>query len=196
MCIRDRSYDTAETEPMRDFDEAVVDEVDSGKECAVCMERFEENDVVSWSPTVECAHVFHHECIKEWLVFHDNCPYCRVTVLPVDDLKTQSSSSSRFGGTVSANWGDAELTKLAKDRTRRARTTYFCIEEGLITIDQPIPTNLESRKHWRFLGSRIKQGELAILRGSRSAANGSSVESIPSPVSTDSDGSAVEVVVQ
>lgn len=182
------SYDTTETAPMREFPELDIDNIDSGKECAVCMERFKENDIVSWSPDERCGHVFHHECIKEWLLFHDNCPYCRITVLPVDNLQSNARS-----GKVSGKWGDAELLKLARQRTLRARTTYFCIEDGLISIDNPIPNQIDTRCHRRFLGSRIKSGELSKLRGSRQSKDHSvnaeviSVEVIPSPVSTDSE---------
>lgn len=59
-------------------------------ECSICYETFEEGDIVSWSPNSACEnHVFHHGCIKEWLLLHTGCPYCRVTFLPVDQPNQQ-----------------------------------------------------------------------------------------------------------
>ena len=87
------SYDTTET---------VLEEDDDRKECPICMESFGITDVVSWSPSVDCKHVFHHECIKEGLIHHDNCPYCRVIFLPVDSNGEQSSAETNSSDSVPA----------------------------------------------------------------------------------------------
>lgn len=62
------SHDTAET-----CDEWSFNDYEE-KECPICMEGLELNDAVSWSPNEKCSHVFHHECIKEWLLKHVECP--------------------------------------------------------------------------------------------------------------------------
>lgn len=36
--------------------------------CAVCLSEYEVNDEISWSSNSECTHVFHRECITQWLV--------------------------------------------------------------------------------------------------------------------------------
>ena len=36
--------------------------------CAVCLSEYEVNDEISWSSNSECTHVFHTDCIKQWLV--------------------------------------------------------------------------------------------------------------------------------
>jgi Ring finger domain len=50
-------------------------------ECSICLDYFKEGDVVSISPFYSlqqtCHHVFHHICIKEWLLKHSTCPTCR-----------------------------------------------------------------------------------------------------------------------
>jgi hypothetical protein len=61
------SHDTSETDDECSFDY-------EEKECPICMEGLELGDAVSWSPNEECSHVFHHECIKEWLLKHVECP--------------------------------------------------------------------------------------------------------------------------
>jgi hypothetical protein len=62
------SHDTAETDDEWSFHDY------EDKECPICMEAFQLGDAVSWSPNEECSHVFHHECIKEWLLKHVECP--------------------------------------------------------------------------------------------------------------------------
>jgi hypothetical protein len=62
------SHDTAETDDEWSFDDY------EEKECPICMEGLELGDAVSWSPNEKCSHVFHHECIKEWLLKHVECP--------------------------------------------------------------------------------------------------------------------------
>lgn len=52
------SYDTVETAEGSCLEP-------EGKECPVCFEPFEVDQIVSWSPnTLKCRHVFHHNCIK------------------------------------------------------------------------------------------------------------------------------------
>jgi Ring finger domain len=151
------------------------------KECSICMEQFEKDDIVSWSPTTTCLHVFHHECIKEWLLYHDNCPYCRVTVLPVDMLTTENprsadtSFSLPFGGANNNRLKNENLMKLARDRAQRVRTTYYCLEDGLVVLPRtPLSTSKEAQKTFRrFLSTRVKATSLVALRDSRTAKSDS-----------------------
>lgn len=45
--------------------------------CAICLELFKAGDEVSSSHDKKCAHVFHRECVLEWLLKHESCPFCR-----------------------------------------------------------------------------------------------------------------------
>jgi len=54
--------------------------------CAICLgEGFEEEDICKVLP--ECHHVFHSDCIDQWLKTKQNCPVCRkvfrVVIRPV-----------------------------------------------------------------------------------------------------------------
>lgn len=215
------SYDTAETVleggPYDDDDTE-----EEGRECPVCMECFAVNDIVSWSPCAKtCDHVFHHSCIKQWLLHHECCPYCRVTVLPVDrdaasntvnadaaaaaadDANNNATTTTYFGVTMTTSaatssssssaakqqWTVQQLAALAAKRSQRVMTTYYCLDEGLVTLDRsPSSTaaaaasttaaTKDDRKKVlamkRFLSTGIQQGELAELRGAGSKGGNSS----------------------
>jgi hypothetical protein len=42
--------------------------------CAICYEALHEGDEIT---TSNCNKTFHRQCIMEWLMQHDLCPYCR-----------------------------------------------------------------------------------------------------------------------
>ncbi len=46
-------------------------------ECSICIDTFSQtSDVIQ----LECNHVFHDECIKQWLKTSKTCPVCRKSV--------------------------------------------------------------------------------------------------------------------
>ncbi|KAL6523359.1 hypothetical protein OROGR_016962 [Orobanche gracilis] len=51
-----------------------------GLECAVCLNRFEPDEVLRLLP--KCKHAFHVECVDIWLEAHSTCPLCRYRVDP------------------------------------------------------------------------------------------------------------------
>ncbi|CAJ1968611.1 unnamed protein product [Cylindrotheca closterium] len=105
------------------------------KKCAICLEKFRIGEAVSWSCDISCQHVFHHECLRNWLLRRVQCPCCRTIVLPVDKpkLKLQSSKRPRrlFGG---EKFTSEELKEMASVRSKYLTRTYFCVEEGLIIL--------------------------------------------------------------
>lgn len=50
---------------------------DHGTSCDVCLLEFEVGDEIAWSPNLDCVHMFHKECILDWLVRKPTCPNCR-----------------------------------------------------------------------------------------------------------------------
>lgn len=115
------SYDTMETV----LDESVDnDEEDCGnddRECPICMEEFVVGDIVSWSSYERCSHVYHHQCIKEWLVSHNTCPFCREVFLPVDKAHVKKITKEVF-------------LELSRVRAQRAERTFYCVQDGLVTL--------------------------------------------------------------
>ncbi|UJR36294.1 hypothetical protein I4U23_029023 [Adineta vaga] len=47
--------------------------------CAICLENFDPSIEVKQLPI--CHHIFHMNCLTEWLLRHGNCPMCRTRIL-------------------------------------------------------------------------------------------------------------------
>lgn len=43
-------------------------------DCSICLEKFRVKDVVTRLP---CTHVYHSNCIREWLTQSGSCPVCK-----------------------------------------------------------------------------------------------------------------------
>jgi hypothetical protein len=69
---------------------------DNGHECcAICLSDYQDGDVIGWSHNKNCKHIFHRECISEWLLTHEECPCCRhyyLFFMEDGDLNGQSQS--------------------------------------------------------------------------------------------------------
>lgn len=53
-----------------------IDE-DDGEKCTICLSLFEvENDV----RRLPCMHLFHMDCVDQWLMTNKHCPICRVDI--------------------------------------------------------------------------------------------------------------------
>eukprot|EP00550_Attheya_septentrionalis_P009851 CAMPEP_0198285546 /NCGR_PEP_ID=MMETSP1449-20131203/4807_1 /TAXON_ID=420275 /ORGANISM="Attheya septentrionalis, Strain CCMP2084" /LENGTH=188 /DNA_ID=CAMNT_0043982997 /DNA_START=69 /DNA_END=635 /DNA_ORIENTATION=- len=49
--------------------------------CAICLDNYSIGDSVSLAKTDQCDHVYHSQCISDWLANHDDCPLCRTVIL-------------------------------------------------------------------------------------------------------------------
>ncbi|KAJ8527958.1 hypothetical protein K7X08_015409 [Anisodus acutangulus] len=65
-----------------------------GLECAVCLSRFEDVEILRLLP--KCKHTFHINCIDQWLEKHSSCPLCRHKVSGEDNSLLTYSNSFRF----------------------------------------------------------------------------------------------------
>ena len=45
-----------------------------GELCCICIEHFSCNQEVYW---LSCTHIFHNECLDEWVRYKNECPTCR-----------------------------------------------------------------------------------------------------------------------
>lgn len=100
------------------------DDENMSNACMICLDPFRVGDDVTWSKnTPECRHVFHEECLMEWLAHpdHNNCPSCRVQIIHVKEgiENTETNSDTED---VTDEDDDATLQNLA-----------YVIMDGLIS---------------------------------------------------------------
>ncbi|CAM9413662.1 unnamed protein product [Choristocarpus tenellus] len=62
--------------------------------CSICLDDFNLGDKAVKLP---CAHIFHRECVWEWLELHCTCPVCRFE-LETDDRKYEAERRVRMRG--------------------------------------------------------------------------------------------------
>lgn len=86
--------------------------------CAICLENFDSSSEVKQLPI--CHHVFHSNCLMEWLRQHDSCPMCRTNL---------SSMEQRSNSIFNDHWMEQFLLQ-----TFQSNLLYPSIK----TID-PIP---------------------------------------------------------
>jgi hypothetical protein len=90
------------------------DDDETPLECSICFDILQVGDIASWSAEQSaCAHVFHHCCIKEWLLKHEGCPYCRCTFLAID------------------------LDPLLVDKNQKAPVAtrcFYCVQDGIVAL--------------------------------------------------------------
>ncbi|PIN23035.1 hypothetical protein CDL12_04257 [Handroanthus impetiginosus] len=77
-----------------------------GLECAVCLSRFEETEILRLLP--KCRHAFHMNCIDKWLESHSSCPLCRYR-FNLGDLKSLTYTSSFRSPCISAEEQNLEF---------------------------------------------------------------------------------------
>jgi len=52
--------------------------------CPICYEEYKIGEDIAWSQNDECPHVYHLNCILEWLLDNDVCPMCRAQYINID----------------------------------------------------------------------------------------------------------------
>lgn len=65
-----------------------------GSECSICLA-----DLVAGEPAlrIPCGHLFHEDCVKDWLKKSNECPVCRFE-LPTDDAEYERGRQTRMAG--------------------------------------------------------------------------------------------------
>eukprot|EP00527_Entomoneis_sp_CCMP2396_P006694 CAMPEP_0198146652 /NCGR_PEP_ID=MMETSP1443-20131203/30557_1 /TAXON_ID=186043 /ORGANISM="Entomoneis sp., Strain CCMP2396" /LENGTH=432 /DNA_ID=CAMNT_0043810687 /DNA_START=125 /DNA_END=1423 /DNA_ORIENTATION=+ len=134
-------------------------------ECPICFDDMRPSDVASWSLDPSCKHVFHHACIKEWLLKHEGCPFCRATFLPIDDSEMRRS----INGTTS-NSSMQQVNMLLLAHNERTRSCYYCLDHGILYLPDNCPSSI-SNAEWKVLIERGQKRpcmeDLKKLRGNQ-----------------------------
>eukprot|EP00980_Cylindrotheca_fusiformis_P029727 scaffold23790_cov166-Cylindrotheca_fusiformis.AAC.4 len=50
-------------------------------DCCICLNDYRPGETICSPITDKCNHLFHEECVMEWLRDHDPCPLCRVNLM-------------------------------------------------------------------------------------------------------------------
>mmetsp|Transcript_12073 Transcript_12073/g.18345 ORF Transcript_12073/g.18345 Transcript_12073/m.18345 type:complete len:348 (+) Transcript_12073:315-1358(+) len=66
--------------------------------CPICITEFEKDDDICISKNLECPHIFHMECMMEWLMRHDECPLCRQDYLKDSDYLIDDNDGNNTDG--------------------------------------------------------------------------------------------------
>mmetsp|Transcript_15759 Transcript_15759/g.43479 ORF Transcript_15759/g.43479 Transcript_15759/m.43479 type:complete len:375 (+) Transcript_15759:142-1266(+) len=133
----------------------------STNECPICLDEFRAGQIISYSPNPECCHVFHHECIKEWLLRHTNCPFCRNFCMHTD--------------LVGGKQQNEVLSEYLRMHSQRSATTLFCEKSGLLSVPSNVNCTVEEFEELisRIRGSVVDRMTLATSRQSKPETTGS-----------------------
>ncbi|KAJ0030234.1 hypothetical protein Pint_12832 [Pistacia integerrima] len=105
-----------------------------GLECAVCISRFEDSEILRLLP--KCRHAFHVKCIDQWLESHSSCPLCRYK-FDMRDLRSFSYSNSlRFSGNPSNLTDDPNLEFIVQREQDRQASSRFNIGNSFRNTDK------------------------------------------------------------
>lgn len=78
--------------------------------CPICLEEYKDGDEICWSHSEACEHVFHRNCIFEWLVRHDECPICRQNFLSLNGIHEHDEAHNDDEHNMDAH-ADLELAR-------------------------------------------------------------------------------------
>lgn len=89
-------------------------EVNESTECTICLD-----DLVVGQPAlrIPCGHLYHEECVKDWLKKSNECPVCRYE-LPTDDKEYEIERRKRMAG-FKLRMKRGDLTRKTAQELRR-----------------------------------------------------------------------------
>ena len=69
------------------MEDIILTETNSSEDCSICLKVPKEKDIIH---TLPCKHIFHKDCIVEWLSKINTCPLCR-SQFPKETFLTSGS---------------------------------------------------------------------------------------------------------
>lgn len=54
--------------------------------CVICLEAYKYGQVICSAKIKSCGHIFHADCIQQWLKQNEECPLCRVKLIVPEAL--------------------------------------------------------------------------------------------------------------
>ncbi|KAF4721106.1 hypothetical protein FOZ62_025144 [Perkinsus olseni] len=65
-------------------------------ECSICVQRIGRDDKCLELPT--CGHIYHWDCIMNWLKIRGHCPVCRAVVDESFAIASESAAAASSSG--------------------------------------------------------------------------------------------------
>ncbi|KAM1046931.1 hypothetical protein PS2_026111 [Malus domestica] len=97
-----------------------------GLECAVCLSKFEDIEILRLLP--KCKHAFHISCIDNWLEKHSSCPLCRHRVSSEDlTFDTLSNSMRVLSNNQSEHRQDSSIDLFVRREEDRHSSSRFSV---------------------------------------------------------------------
>jgi len=123
---------------------------ENGVMCSICLEPFESEEEVAWSKHMKCQHIFHADCLEQWLMKHDDCPICRKTFIEDVDLfqkelahdvipttengdRTTSATSGRNNNDLEEDLDDDDDTVDGEDVGFEDEGVVYYVVNGLVS---------------------------------------------------------------
>ncbi|XP_047951655.1 E3 ubiquitin-protein ligase ATL42-like [Salvia hispanica] len=125
----------------------------AGLECAVCLAKFDDADVLRLLP--KCNHAFHIACIDQWLEKNSTCPLCRRHVT-ADDLQNPPDSIN--------------LELYVEREESRHGSSRFCIDED-DEEEEAMPERMMHRLNHKIVvlksrWSNVSSSDIMLLNSS------------------------------
>lgn len=115
------------------------------------------------------GYIAHLLSLQEWLLRSPHCPYCRETVIPIDNVPN-------------AKVDKLTLIEMSKRRSTKTGSSFCCLEHGLVRIRRPLKLKRKMRELVdEVMACRVVEPELVAKRGGRL---GNETESQDSEVSS------------
>jgi Ring finger domain len=157
--LLNRSSDGTDTASISCTESDMTDVVDH-HECSICLEQFQIGDVVSTASinstlltSCPCPHVFHHICVKEWLLKQNTCPACRAIYCVKDHTSTSPSNISNENEEtiVTTSPESCIPSPLSSDDNENDNAImFYCIQHGVV---HHVPKNCHTSED--FMGGSI-----------------------------------------
>ncbi|KAL5768781.1 hypothetical protein ACOSP7_015326 [Xanthoceras sorbifolium] len=106
-----------------------------GLECAVCLSKFEDIEILRLLP--KCRHAFHINCIDQWLEKHSSCPLCRHKVSAEDPTVFTYSNSMRIMFNQSELREDSNIELFVQREEEHHGSSRFSIGSSFRKTKEP-----------------------------------------------------------